>query len=134
MQRAVGLFDVAEDAAGADRGELLIITDQPDTCTSIDGELHGGVEVRVSAMPASSMITNVDGPTAAAQSGNSPCCSDQVSLARVSWADAGLLAKNSGSGCGRGQAEHLAAVLGPGQGQGLHGAGLPGAGRGDREL
>ena len=44
MQRAVGVCDVAEDAAGADRGELLIITDQPDTGTSIDGELHGGVE------------------------------------------------------------------------------------------
>jgi hypothetical protein len=39
MQRAVGLFDVAEDATGADRGELLIITNQPDTRTSIDGEL-----------------------------------------------------------------------------------------------
>ena len=36
--------DVAEDAAGADRGELLIITDQPDTRTAIDGELHGRVE------------------------------------------------------------------------------------------
>ena len=28
---AVGVFDVAEDTAGADRGELLIITDQSDT-------------------------------------------------------------------------------------------------------
>ena len=44
MQRAVGVFDVAEDAAGADRGELLIITDQPDTRTAIDGELDGRVE------------------------------------------------------------------------------------------
>ena len=44
MQRAVGLFDVAEDAAGADRGELLIITDQPDTRPASDGELDGGVE------------------------------------------------------------------------------------------
>ena len=35
-------------------------------------------------MPASSMITSVDGPTAAAQSGRSPCWSDQVSLASVS--------------------------------------------------
>ena len=35
-------------------------------------------------MPASSMISSVDGPTAAAQSGRSPCCRDQVSLARVS--------------------------------------------------
>jgi hypothetical protein len=31
MQRAVGLFDVAEDTTGADRGKLLIITNQPDT-------------------------------------------------------------------------------------------------------
>jgi hypothetical protein len=38
------VFDVAEDAAGADRGELLIITDQPDAGTAIDSELHGGVE------------------------------------------------------------------------------------------
>ena len=44
VQGAVGVFDVAEDAAGADRGELLIITDQPDTRTASDGELHGGVE------------------------------------------------------------------------------------------
>ena len=28
---AMGVLDVAEDAAGADRGELLIITDQADT-------------------------------------------------------------------------------------------------------
>jgi hypothetical protein len=27
MQRAIGLLDVADDPAGADRGELLIITD-----------------------------------------------------------------------------------------------------------
>ena len=45
-ERAVGVLDVAEDAAGADRGELLIITDQPDTRTSIDGELHRRVEER----------------------------------------------------------------------------------------
>jgi hypothetical protein len=44
MQRAVGLFDVAEYAAGADRGELLVITDQSNTGTSIDGELHDRVE------------------------------------------------------------------------------------------
>jgi hypothetical protein len=35
---------------------------------------------------------------------------------RSCGADAGLLAKNSGCGRGRGEAEHLAAVLGPGQG------------------
>ena len=44
MQRAVALFDVAEDTACADRAELLIITDQSDTPAPSDGELDGGVE------------------------------------------------------------------------------------------
>jgi transposase len=39
MQRAVGLFDVPEHPAGADRGELLIIPEQPDTGTASDGVL-----------------------------------------------------------------------------------------------
>ena len=85
-------------------------------------------------MPASSMITKVDGPTAAAQSGRSPCCRDQVSLARVSVRMPVCSREDGGCGRGRGEAEHLAAVLGPGQGEGAHGGGLPGAGRGDRQL
>jgi hypothetical protein len=41
---AIGVLDVAEDAAGADRGELLIITDQAYARTPTDGELNRGVE------------------------------------------------------------------------------------------
>ena len=41
---AVGGFDVAEDAAGADRGQLLVVTDQPDTAAPADDEGDGGVE------------------------------------------------------------------------------------------
>jgi hypothetical protein len=37
-------FDVAEDATRADRGELLIITDQSDVRTACECELDGGVE------------------------------------------------------------------------------------------
>jgi hypothetical protein len=44
VEGAVALLDVAEDATGADCGELLIITDQADTRAAIDGELDGGVE------------------------------------------------------------------------------------------
>jgi hypothetical protein len=44
VEGAVGVSDVAEDTAGADGGQLLIITNQPNTRTSIDGELHGRVE------------------------------------------------------------------------------------------
>ena len=45
-----------------------------------------------------------------------------------------MLAKDGGGGSGRGEADDLAAVFGPGQGEGAHGGGLPCAGGGDREL
>jgi hypothetical protein len=44
LEGAVGVCDVAQDAAGADRGELLIISDQSDVRTAIDGELDCGVQ------------------------------------------------------------------------------------------
>ena len=70
--RAPWCADVAEDAAGADRGELLIITDQADTGTAPMANWTAVSRDKVSAMPASSMINNVVGPTVAAQSGRSP--------------------------------------------------------------
>ena len=44
VQGAVNVLDVAEDAAGSDGGELLIITNQSDTRAAVDGELDCGVE------------------------------------------------------------------------------------------
>ena len=44
LQGAVNVLDVTEDATSADRGELLIITNQPDARTAVDGELDCGVE------------------------------------------------------------------------------------------
>ena len=44
LQGAVNVLDVAEDAAGSDRGELLIITNQPNTRAAVDGEPDCGVE------------------------------------------------------------------------------------------
>ena len=49
-------------------------------------------------------------------------------------ADVGLLGEDGGRGSRRGQAEDLAAVLGPGDVEGARGGGFPGAGGGDREL
>jgi hypothetical protein len=46
--------------------------------------------------------------------------------------DAGLLSKDGGGGGG--EADDLAAVLGPGQGEGAHRGGLPGADRRNRQL
>ena len=41
---AVGGGDVAEDAAGADRRQLLVVADEPDTSAAADDEVDGGVE------------------------------------------------------------------------------------------
>jgi hypothetical protein len=48
---SVGVGDVAERAAGADRGELLVVTDQPDTAAASDDELDGGVEGKGAGHP-----------------------------------------------------------------------------------
>ena len=42
--------------------------------------------------------------------------------------------EDSGRGSRWGEADHLAAVFGPGQSEGAHGGRFPGAGRGDRKL
>ena len=38
--RSVGVGDVAEHAAGADRGQLLVVTDQPNTAAASDDEVR----------------------------------------------------------------------------------------------
>ena len=44
VQRAVGVGDVAQDAAGADGGELLVVADEPDLPAPVQDERDGGVE------------------------------------------------------------------------------------------
>jgi hypothetical protein len=44
VEGALALLDVAQDTAGTDRGELLIIADQSDTRTTTNSELDRGVE------------------------------------------------------------------------------------------
>jgi hypothetical protein len=43
-ERAVAGLDVTQYAAGADRSELLIITDQPNTATALHNETYGCVQ------------------------------------------------------------------------------------------
>jgi hypothetical protein len=73
---AVAGLDVAEDATGTDRSELLIITDRPDTATAAAVNRTAVSREMVSAIPASSMITNVERPMRSAQSGRSLCSMD----------------------------------------------------------
>jgi len=80
----MGVGDIAEDTAGADRGKLLIITDQPDTRTATDGELDGRVEgegVGHAGFVDDHQCRRADRGWPV---GQWPCRNDQVSLARVS--------------------------------------------------
>jgi hypothetical protein len=130
----VGLLDVAEDAAGADRGELLIITDKSDTPPGSDGELDGGVEGE--GVGHARFIDDH-------QSRRSNRCRPIGQLAMVKGpgefgecvgADPGLLGEDGGRGSRGGEADHLAAFFCPGEGQGAHGSGFASAGGSDREL
>ena len=64
----MGVGDVAEDAAGADRGELLTSPTSRTLAPRFMANCTVASRDKVSAMPASSMITSVDGPTAARNS------------------------------------------------------------------
>src|SRR5215218_471447 len=83
-ESSVGICDFAKRAAGADRRELLMISDQSYARTRPIAKWRAVSRDKVSAIAASSMITKVVGPTAATHSERSPWSRDQVSLARVS--------------------------------------------------
>ena len=87
-ERAVGGGDVAQDAAGADRGELLVVADQPDAAAAADDVARRRRPGR--GCRPSRPRRSPPGSTArccGAQSGRSCWLADQVSLARVSvWA------------------------------------------------
>ena len=44
LERAVGRLDVAQHAAGADRGELLVVTDQADAAAALEDVRDRGVQ------------------------------------------------------------------------------------------
>ena len=130
----MGVFDVAKHAANADRGELLIISHQPDTPTPSDHELHGAVEGK--GVGHSGFIDYHQGRRADPRS---PIRQIMVlqrpgELGEGVAADSGVLGEDGGRGGRRGEAEHLTAVLGPGHREGAHSCCFPRAGGGDREL
>jgi hypothetical protein len=132
--RAMAGFDVTKDAAGPDRSELLIITDQPDTATTADDERDSGVQGEgvghpdfvddhqagpVDAVRPIGQVSVVDGPG---------------ELGQRFGSGAGVVAELRRCCGGWGEADHLPAAVGPGLNQGAHGRGLPCACRGDGQL
>jgi hypothetical protein len=134
VQRAVGGGDVAQDTAGADRGELLVVADEADlTRRGRRTKSTAASRDRVSAMPASSITTRCPARCRASQSGRSSC-QGPGELGQGVGGRAELLTQDGGRGGGRGEPDDGAAVLDPRGGQGSHGGGLAGAGGRDREL
>jgi hypothetical protein len=94
---------------------LLIITDQPDTPTTSDHELHGRIEGDCVGHPGfvndhQSRLPDPSGPF-----GQVAVVQRPGELGEGVGADAGLLGEDSGRGGRRSEAEHLTAVLGPRQ-------------------
>jgi hypothetical protein len=125
---------MSEHPAGADRDELLIITDQPDAAAAADDELDGGVQGEGVGHPGFvddhqrgpadasrpiGQVSMVDGPGELGQ--------------RFGWC-AGVVAELRGCGGRRREPDYLAAAVAPRPSQGARGGGFPGAGGGDGEL
>ena len=134
VECAVAVCDVAEDTAGADRGELLIITDQPDTRTTMKSELDRCIEGEGVGHPG--FVDDDQGrrPDRSSPPGQLAVLEGPGELGKGVGTNAGFFAQDGGRGRRRGEADDLAAVLGPGQGEGAHRGGLPGAGRRNRQL
>ena len=96
-------FDVAEDPAGADRSELLIITNQPDTATPTDHELDSGVEGQ--RVGHAGFVNDHQGrrPDPRRPIRQVAVLQRPGELGERVGADAGLLAKDRGRGGGRGK-------------------------------
>jgi hypothetical protein len=134
LEGAVCVFDVAQDAAGADRGELLIISNQSDVRTACERKLDGGVEGQ--GVGHSGFVDDH-------QCRWPNCCRPVRQVAVVQGpgelgervgADPGLLCEDGGRGSRWSEADHMAAVLGPRQDKGAHSCCFPSARGGDREL
>ena len=132
--RSVGVGDVAEHAAGADRGELLVVTDQPDTAAASDDELDGGVEGE--GVGHAGLVDHHQGrrPDASDPVGQVVLVGGPGEFGEGVGVGVDLVAELRGGGRGRREPDHGAAGFGPGGGEGLHRGGFAGAGGRDRQL
>ena len=127
-------LDVAEHPAGADRGQLLIITDKPDAAAAADDELDGGVQGQGVGHPGF-VDDHQAGPADAFRPIRQVIVVDGPGELRQRVGRyAGGVAELRRRGGGRGQPDHVAAAVAPRPSQGAHGGGLPGASGRDREL
>jgi hypothetical protein len=123
--RAVDGLDIAQNTAGADRRELLIITDQPDAASSLHDEVDCGVEGEGVGHTRfvddhQHGLGGAGGPVGQVAVINGPAQLRQRVGRRTD-----ALAELGGC-CGRGrESEHLAAAVGPRPGKGAQGRGLP---------
>jgi hypothetical protein len=132
--RAVDGLDIAQNTAGADRRELLIITDQPDAASSLHDEVDCGVEGEGVGHTRfvddhQHGLGGAGGPVGQVAVINGPAQLRQRVGRRTD-----ALAELGGC-CGRGrESEHLAAAVGPRPGKGAQGRGFTRPSRCNSEL
>ena len=149
VHRAVAGLDVAEHAAGADRGQLLVVPDQAHAAAAAGDEAHRDVQgqgVGHARFVDDHQRGGVDAPRPLRQQ---PGTTTRIVTRAVTCGRAGqgpdelgqglgvgacLLSQGRGSGGGGGQADDVPAVLGPRGGQHRHGGRLPRPGGRDGQL
>ena len=130
----MGVGDVAEGAAGADGGELLVVTDQPNTAAASDDEVDGGVKGKGVGHPG--LVNHNQGrrPNRPGPVGQVVLDGGPGEFGEGVGGAADLIAQLGGGGRRRREPDHSAAGFGPGGGEGLHRGGFAGAGGRDRQL
>ena len=113
---------------------MLVVADQPDTAAAPMMNWTAVSRERVSAIPASSIITKVDRPIRGSPVGQIVVVDGPGEFGQgVGWG-AGLLAELAAAAADGASPITWPPPSSPGRGQGAHGGGLPGAGGGDRQL
>ena len=135
LDGAVGGLDVAEDAAGADRGELLVVADEAHRSAAVEDELDDLVQregVGHAGLVDDDQARRPDvlGP----RGERSPVVEGVGEEGHRVGVGVDLGAQLGGRGGRRCEADDGAAAVAPRGGEGAHGGGLAGAGGGDREL
>ena len=146
----MGAGDVAQHAPGADRGQLLVVPDEPDAAAGAEDVVHDPGQVGGGRHPR--LVDHGQG--ARPDLGHPLAALVRLSLVGVCpvgvWpvgavegvgelgqgvgVRAELFAQDCGRGRGGGQADDVAAAVGPGLGQDPHRRGLPGACGGHGQL
>ncbi len=126
--------DVTQDAAGADRRQLLVVTDQPDTRPTFEDVPDGGIQGEGVGHACFVDHDQRAGPDSGGPVRQVVVVDGPGELGESVGVGVDLGAQGGGRGRGGGEADHGAAGLLPRQREGAHGGSLARPGWCDRDL